>query len=153
MNCGEGTPDFYAKEITSKNGYCINKLADKFFAPFYNHFGLCESIDHYNFRKDSNGDPLITECQTKNFAMYYATKESFNLWEALYANTDGLQDKFIAYWDHTSKRFAKNPYVVGYDPLNEPLMGNPLANLGLVKPGEADKDHLAPLYSKIYEKY
>lgn len=39
----------------------------------------------------------------------------------LYKNIDGIQDKFLAFWDVVSKRFAKNPYVIGYDPINEPF--------------------------------
>lgn len=40
-------------------------------------------------------------------------------------NKNGVADKFVDYWDHVSARFAKNEYVVGYDPLNEPFPGNP----------------------------
>ena len=73
------------------------------------------------------------------FGLYYATKESFQAFDALFSNKNGLQDKFISYWDHTSARFAKNPYVVGYDPLNEPLVGNPLHNVFMEIPGVADE--------------
>ena len=86
MNCGEGMPDFYAKQIVAEDNYCISETADKILAPIMNHFHLCESIKSYGFREDSNGDPLIEDCQTKNFGFYYATKESFNLWGALFDN-------------------------------------------------------------------
>lgn len=33
------------------------------------------------------------------------------------------------------------------------MTGNPISNLGLELPHEADRNNLAPLYSKIYEKY
>ena len=118
-----------------------------------NHFGLCKHITDYGFRLDDNGDPLIEDCQTQNFGEFYTTKESFNLWQALYDNKQGLQDKFKAYWDHTSARFSGNKYVVGYDPLNEPLPGNPFHNLGLELPQVADKVTLTPLYSNVYETY
>ena len=64
-----------------------------------------------------------------------------------------MQDAFIAYWDHTSARFAKNPYVVGYDPLNEPLAGNVWKDMENRIPGLFDKKYLAPMYEKLYEKY
>ena len=54
-------------------------------------------------------------------------------------NVDGFQDKFISYWDHVSARFANNPYVVGYDPLNEPFMSNPMRDPMLLVPGHMDK--------------
>ena len=33
--CGEGVPDFYAKQILSENKYCINFFADKLLSSFY----------------------------------------------------------------------------------------------------------------------
>ena len=65
----------------------------------------------------------------------------------------GLQDKFVAYWDYTSDRLAKNKYVVGYDPFNEPLPANMLQDMTLFTPGVADRKLLAPMYSRVYEKY
>ena len=72
---------------------------------------------------------------------------------AFFENKEGLQDKFVDYWNHTSARFAKNPYVVGYDPFNEPAPGNPLRDLTLIAPGVVDRKYLAPLYTKIFKKY
>jgi aryl-phospho-beta-D-glucosidase BglC (GH1 family) len=42
----------------------------------------------------------------------------------LYTNKNGLQDKFVAYWDYVASYFAANPYVIGYDPINEPYPSN-----------------------------
>lgn len=61
--CGEGMPDFYAKEIiNSEHMYCIGKNTDYFLGPLFRHLGFCKSIDDYHFKKDKNGDPLISEC-------------------------------------------------------------------------------------------
>ena len=150
--CGEGFPDFYAKEAI-KDSVCISEFWDKVFHPLFEKTGLCKSMSDYNLKYDSNDDPIISECQKNMFGLYYATKESFTAFDALFSNKNGLQDKFISYWDHTSARFAKNPYVVGYDPLNEPLAGNPLHNAFLEVPGVADREVLDPLYSKIFDKY
>ena len=73
--------------------------------------------------------------------------------QALYDNEKGLQDKFVSYWDHTSKRFSNNKYVVGYDPLNEPLAGNMMKNLINNYPGSVDRYHLAPMYERIFKAY
>lgn len=107
----------------------------------------------FGFQKDENDDPLITDCQTKNFALYYSTKEALTAFDALFTNKQGLLDKFVDYWDHTSAHFAKNKYVVGYDPFNEPLAGNALQDLTLEVPGIADRKLLDPMYSRAYEKY
>jgi hypothetical protein len=81
------------------------------------------------------------------------TSNSIVGFEALYKNTQNLRDKFVAYWDKTSARFGNNPYVVGFDPLNEPFPGNFIKNPSLLWPGNADREHLAPMYELIQEKY
>ena len=151
--CGEGMPDFYAKAILKEDGHCINAFMDKILAPIYSSLGVCTDIESFGFRKDENGDPLIEDCQSRDFYTYYLTKQSINLFGALFTNQDGLQDKFVAYWDHVSKRFASNPYVLGYDPLNEPFPANPARDPMLFTPGHMDTEYLAPLYTQLYEKY
>jgi len=47
---------------------------------------------------------------------------------ALYNNKNQLQDKFVEFWDHTSKALTKNPYVIGFDPINEPYPGDWIRN-------------------------
>ncbi len=147
--CGEGVPDFYAAENlldhTCKGGI-IPWLADI--------AGICKSIKDYGYRMDTNGDPLIEDCQKNNFALYYPTAESISGFERLYHNIDGLQDKFIAYWSVVSKHFANNPYVIGYDPLNEPFPANMLKDLELIlEPGNFDRTLLQPMYKRAFEAY
>jgi endoglycosylceramidase len=36
----------------------------------------------------------------------------------------GLQDRYAAAWRHVAERFGSNPYVLGYDLLNEPWPGS-----------------------------
>ena len=43
--------------------------------------------------------------------------------------------------------------MVGYDPLNEPFPGNPTRDIANLMPGHFDKNYLAPMYAKIFEKY
>lgn len=76
-----------------------------------------------------------------------------SLFDGFFKNKLGVADKFVAYWDKVSERFANNPYVVGYDPFNEPFPGNPARDPLLLTPGHFDQKYLAPLYEKIYEKY
>ena len=72
--CGEGVPDFYAKQILADNKYCISKITDKFLGPAMKKFGICEDISTYNLRTDENGDPLIEDCERNTYSNYYLTK-------------------------------------------------------------------------------
>jgi len=78
-------------------------------------------MDDYGFRKDENGNPLIEDCQTIPFFTYYTSPESWTVFRELWTNKNGLQDKYVAYWDAMTKALAPNPYIVGFDPTNEPL--------------------------------
>ena len=64
-----------------------------------------------------------------------------------------MNDKFVAFWDATSARFSGNPYVLGYDPINEPFAGNNIKDPSLQIHGEMDKRYLAPTYAKVFDKY
>jgi len=119
----------------------------------YDKTGVCKSIKKYGFAMDSNDDPEVADCQTKNFAMFYNTRESMNSFSALYDNVEGLTDKWVEYWNQTSAAFANNPYVIGYDPLNEPYPGNFARDDKLLIPGHLDAVKLAPMYTSAYEKY
>lgn len=151
--CGEGIPDFYAKQADSEEKYCVSYLVDKIMKPVWDKTGICKPMADYNFGVDQNGDPLVSDCQTVNFAAFYNSQESMNAFSALWHNVDGLNDKFVAYWNKTSERLSNNKYVVGYDPFNEPFMGNFLKEPELLVPGHFDKTYLAPLYSKLYDQY
>ena len=72
--CGEGVPDFYAKQILSEDKYCISDAMDLLLRPLYNKFGVCQDIESFGFAKDENDDPLITDCQSRDFVSYYLTK-------------------------------------------------------------------------------
>jgi aryl-phospho-beta-D-glucosidase BglC (GH1 family) len=69
-----------------------------------------------------------------------------------------MLDKFIAYWVHVAKRFAKNKYVMGFDPMNEPstptdnLLHYYMAKYFGVRLGYYDKHILAPLYTRIQKE-
>lgn len=41
---------------------------------------------------------------------------------SFFANTDGLQDRFIPAWKHLAARYADRAIVVGFQPMNEPVV-------------------------------
>lgn len=50
-----------------------------------------------------------------------------------------------------AQKLAGNPYVVGYDPLNEPFPSNVYKNPEIVaEPGLFDARSLEPLYARTY---
>lgn len=151
--CGEGMPDFYTKEALKEDSTCINGFMDRILRPFYNKFGVCTDIESFGFRKDENDDPLIEDCQSRDFYTYYMTKQSFAAFGAFFTNKNGMQDKFVDYWAHVAQRFTTNPYVIGYDPLNEPFPANPAKDPMLLTPGHMDKTYLAPLYENLFTEY
>lgn len=57
------------------------------------------------------------------------------------------------YWVKVAKRFAGNPYVVGFDPINEPFPSNIYKDAALFyQPGLFDRTILQPLYKRIFEQ-
>ena len=92
-------------------------------------------MEKFRYRKDENDDYLLEDWQQRFFAYYYTSKESFTAFDALYKNKNGLQDRFVDYWNVTSQALAANPYVVGFDPLNEPFVGKFFTEPKLAVPG------------------
>ena len=97
-------------------------------------------MKEYNFWKDSNGFPLIEDCNSHFFAWYYGSPESMSAFDWLYNNINGLQDRYLKYWNIVSEKFANNPYIVGYDPINEPFIGNFLKDPSMLLPGSMDQN-------------
>lgn len=62
---------------------------------------------------------------TPGFPYTYVTSPGGNrAWDNLWANREGIQDRFAAAWGHVAKRFAGRPWLLGYDLINEPWAGN-----------------------------
>jgi hypothetical protein len=55
-------------------------------------------MDSYNYQKDANGWPLVSECNKKPFFSYYTSAEALNIFDAIYNNKNGMTDKFLAFW-------------------------------------------------------
>ena len=88
--CGEGMPNFYARQILAEKTYCIDPKYDSFLVPFAKKLGLCMSMDDYDLRYDQDNNPLIEDCQKTNFAEYYKTVEAISLFRSIYTNKLGM---------------------------------------------------------------
>jgi endoglycosylceramidase len=150
--CGEGIPDFYAREAI-KGVKCHGDWSDKAFKNVKKIFGECRSIESYGYERDENDWPKIKECNKQAFWKYYTTSEAMAIFDALYTNKNGLTDDFVAFWDRVAQKYAKNPYVVGFDPINEPFPADFESDHSLLNPGVFDKKKLTPLYEKVFQKY
>ena len=60
--CGEGVPDFYAKQVIGDDPICINNFMDWMMSPIYKAAGVCQTMKDYGYRLDENGDPFIEDC-------------------------------------------------------------------------------------------
>jgi endoglycosylceramidase len=90
------------------------------------------------------------------FPLSYATSPGLNFaMSNFYANAAGpggvgIQDRLAAAWRHVARQFASNPYVLGYDLLNEPWSINTNA-IGCYTPGcpAVEQQLLAPAEAKM----
>lgn len=114
--------------------------------------GICKPMEKYDLENDETGRPKAEDCQKTPFWEYYTTPEVQTLFRALYFNNGGLQDKYIEFERTVAKRLSNNPFVVGFDPLNEPVgvFRNFLAIVDALIPGKWDRVLLEPFYSRVY---
>ena len=88
--CGEGIPDFYAQDLLHEDSHCISWAADRMLKGIYEKLGVCLDMNDFDYEKDENGDPLITECQKRDFYIYYLTKQSMAAFGGFFTNKQGV---------------------------------------------------------------
>eukprot|EP01090_Pellita_catalonica_P023733 TRINITY_DN9932_c0_g1_i1.p1 TRINITY_DN9932_c0_g1~~TRINITY_DN9932_c0_g1_i1.p1 ORF type:complete len:509 (+),score=68.22 TRINITY_DN9932_c0_g1_i1:26-1552(+) len=126
--CGEGAPDWAV--------YTKNQLPFPIPAR-----GLTTT-----YPVNGEGYPPLDICLNDSFAFYYFSEAASSAFQALYDDTDGIQGAFGDFWNQVSKQYATNDYVLGYELINEPWVGNIYLNPDLLVPGIADKENLMPMY-------
>jgi endoglycosylceramidase len=67
-----------------------------------------------------------------------------NFWQ--YTNHKDLQDHYILAWQKVMQRFKNNPYVIGYDLMNEPWAGDLIK--GFIT-GEFERSQLTAFYNRL----
>lgn len=145
--CGEGVPWFYVGNLeTSCPKWNPISILFKL-------LGQCKSIEGYGYKKDANGNPLVSECLTHSFEDYFPSPEVISSFDSFYKNKNGVLDKFVNFWGVVSKHFASNPNVAGYDTFNEPWPADFIAEPSLlVDTGKFDKTILFPILQRIAKK-
>ncbi|GKT36552.1 cellulase (glycosyl hydrolase family 5) subfamily protein [Aduncisulcus paluster] len=117
-----------------------------------------------DIERDEDGFPLHDACLEQPFPMYYLTVEDGKAWECLYNNcnpyqeedfggspdsTEGmpLQELFLKHWSSVAETMKSSEFVLGYELLNEPWVGDTYEHLDWMVIGkESDLEHLTPLY-------
>ena len=101
-----------------------------------------------------------------NFVLY-----NYDLYrQSLYDNEQQIQDHFAQFWAQVAQRFKDNPYVLGYELLNEPWAGDVYRHPDHFEPskqtcgtiriimqctaytflGVSDPKNLMPMYKKLH---
>lgn len=99
----------------------------------------------------STGLISLQDCLSINFFSGYWSYTVSNAFQNFYDNVNGAADHFAASWQQVARRFAKNPFVLGYEVLNEPWPGDIHEDPKLEEiSGYGDVTNLLPLYEKVH---
>lgn len=129
--CGEGLPDWAAK---SPN------ISMQFPKP-----AVWTEIP----RDPGTGYANLEACLKIPFGVFYLSEAVNAGFQSLYDNVDGIADSFVSFWKTVATRFDMNPYVIGYELINEPWAGNLFKDPSyLFTGGLGDTRNLAPLYDR-----
>ncbi|GFF35857.1 endoglycoceramidase [Aspergillus udagawae] len=130
--CGHGVPDWFVKKdwVSSWKRY-----------PF--------PLKLTPFPVDNNGFPSPQSlCGSVDWSLSYTSVAVCNAFGRLYNNYDGLGDAFAAYWKKLASEYVETTNVVGYNLLNEPWVGDSVADPTLLVPGVADHKVLEGLWNR-----
>jgi len=144
--CGEGVPDWLLPKLEPIQRTCSGWLPE-----VAKIFGQCKSFEDLNYSTDpKTGFPNTKDCLSIGFDQYSRTPEVVTSWGHFFSY-DSIQQKFRGYWKVVAEALKDAEGVLGYDLVNEPLNGNYFHHVELLKPGEADRQLLQPLYASIGE--
>jgi endoglycosylceramidase len=92
---------------------------------------------------------LLIDCNKHGWFEYQFSSAAGRAYQSIYDNYKDLQTSFINYWVKIATSVANNPYVLGYELINEPWAGDVISDPLLLIPGVADRKNLAPMYDNI----
>lgn len=134
--CGEGVPDYAA---LYRNG---STQSLKFPEPFPSLFP---------YPTDPNtGYPYRSDCNKHTFFLYYFSEAVCKSWQSFYDDEEEVLDGFLYFWQRVAIKFRDNPYVLGYELLNEPWAGDIYRHPSQLIPANADFKNLMPMYSVLH---
>lgn len=87
--------------------------------------------------------------QIKSWGDSYFTEVDATVIQDVYDNTHGGMDALTIFWETVASYYKDQQNVLGYELMNEPWVGNELANPLLMLPGKAGHDNLEPMHNKL----
>jgi len=77
---------------------------------------------------------IRTELWSESYLISPAVQHAFdNFWnDAPASDGIGVRTHYVNMWKHVAERFADNPYVIGYDVMNEPFPGSAGAKIAAI---------------------
>ena len=91
------------------------------------------------------------DCARTYWANYYFTAVTGAMFEAFYADVDGIQTALVEMWRDVAAAFAGRPEVFSYEVMNEPFPGSIYRDpLLLFNATYADATLLVPLYERVH---
>ncbi|KAG0201443.1 hypothetical protein BGX28_005724 [Mortierella sp. GBA30] len=100
------------------------------------------------FAVDSNGVPSDADCNSIYWSTSYINFAVGNAFGRLYSNYDNLGDAWANYWKVLAEHFKDLPGVQGYNLMNEPWVGDHMADPTLLIPGFGDRRNMEGLWNK-----
>ena len=142
--CGEGSPKFYAENMTYDKD-CNSNLLSRFFGLV----SACVPLSKYNWKYDEEGYPKIEDCVVGSFIDYHKSPELMSIYDSFFKNENGVLDAFVGFWKFVAQKFKGRKNVLGYDLWNEPWASNLWTDLKSLIPGYIDNHILIDFYAKI----
>ena len=127
--CGDGVPTWLMDEL---------KLYKTFPFPMGKKIKL-----------NATGLPSWDDCNKAQWGKYYFSYDVGQTFRELYKVGTKLNKKFTDYWVKVASRFRGNKYVIGYELINEPFVGNAIRDLPLVIPSVAERVHFQEFYDRL----
>lgn len=110
-------------------------------------FPLPLGLPYHGQGKD--GLPTRSECKRHTWYEYESAYSSGAAYERLYTNQDNLTNSWGAYWAKVLQSFQGFEGLLGVNLINEPFVGNPYTDPGLMVPEAADRLRLQPAYDVV----
>lgn len=98
---------------------------------------------------NSSGLPSWSDCDQANWGKYYFAYDVGETFNHLYNTNHHLHKKFVAYWKKVASYLRGNPYVIAYELINEPFVGNAVRNPFLILPSVAERFKFQKFYDSV----
>jgi endoglycosylceramidase len=93
--------------------------------------------------------PFKGNCSSRGWMKNTLTEAAAHAYQDLYDNHEGMLDDLSDFWARSASYFKDNPWVIGYEIINEPFAGDFYEDPLLLLPGNAGRKNLARMYEAV----